>query len=329
MNEMKQIFLHIIRGLLGLLFILSGITKVIDTGSFVNTAWQYIPGALVTMAAVVLPAIEIVLGLMMMLCFQVRKAAAAILILTIGFTLIFAYGYWIKGITDCGCFGRTEWLKLPPSAVFLRNALIILAALWLFYQFEESPVETREDKELLRYKVITLLLLSPAAFTVAGVSYKSPYFQKEDIIRSSLGKPIRQTGFKNLKLPADSTYGIFLFSPGCPHCWDASANVASWKAAGLVDGLIAVTGQSQREKTEQRYRPWFGRGFNAIRYIPDKELERKAGTVPQLVIVQRDTVVFIQSGNIPSGYRLKYFNGQETKKKMDKPRTRKVPETAG
>ncbi len=324
MNAMKHISLHIIRVLLGLLFIISGLTKVIDTGSFVSTAWQYIPGALVTAVAVVLPAIEIVLGLMMMLSFGVRKAAATILVLTIGFTLIFAYGYWVKDITDCGCFGRAEWRKLPPWAVFLRNALIILAALWIFYRFEESPAETREEKELLRYKVITLLCLAPAAFTVAGVSYKSPYFQKEDIIRSLLGKSIRQTCFKDFKLPADSTYGIFVFSPGCPHCWDASANVASWKTAGLVDGLIAVTGQSQRKKTEQRYRPWFGRGFNAIRYIPDRELEKTAGTVPQLVIVQRDTVVFIQSGNIHSGYRLKYFNGQATKKKVDKPRPRKI-----
>lgn len=309
--DRKTTISQCMRILIGLLFAVSGITKVIDTRSFAAIAAQYAEGGLITAMAVLLPAVELLLGLSLILDFHTRPAVAAVAILTLFFTAVFAYGYFFKGVEDCGCFGPVQWLKLPPWAVFLRNAVIIVLGLWLYSRYGVKTAGTGEAEDFYRYKITALLVIGALAFTVAGVSYRSPYFQKQDIILSYLGRPVADGPFAALGLSADSTYALFVFSPGCPHCWDATANVASWKSAGLVQGIVAVTPASQRQRAEERYLPHFGAMLDRIYYLRDSEMARTASSYPHVVVVQRDTVVHIRSGSIPSGYKMKYFNAPD------------------
>src|SRR5690606_41775992 len=54
-------------------------------------------------------------------------------------------------------------------------------------------------------------------------------------------------------------YLVFVFSPPCPHCWDATENVKSYKEIGLVDEIygVVVQGAQGTPMYVERFKPNF------------------------------------------------------------------------
>ena len=124
------------RLVLGGVMLVAGLLKVSDlTGSVQNViAYQLFPYEVSRLIGIVLPIIEIALGVLLLAGLLTRAAAAAVGALLITFVggIVSA---WARGLSiDCGCFG-TGGPVAPGDTAYLgdiiRDAVLLLLALWL------------------------------------------------------------------------------------------------------------------------------------------------------------------------------------------------------
>jgi uncharacterized membrane protein YphA (DoxX/SURF4 family) len=121
---------------LAAVFLVSGVLKAIDPdGTYVAVrAYDVLPKAAVAAVAVVLPWLEIALGLLLLAGLATRAVAVA----GAGLLLVFVAGVtqaWARGLSiDCGCFGGGGVVD-PGQAAYgrelLRDAGFLLLAGWL------------------------------------------------------------------------------------------------------------------------------------------------------------------------------------------------------
>src|SRR5690606_16451947 len=251
--------------------------------------------------AVILPPMEFMLGAMLVSGRHVYAAAQWVVSLTLLFTLVYTYGLLTKGITDCGCFGNVEFMKLPPWGLYLRNAVLMGAALWV----ASSSKRAAGNPRIIGAREIALTLLGAAAFLTAGMSYKGPLLKQQQQAASTWHwQPRSATPFAQLQLSPDSAYALYLYRPDCPLCKDVAANAASWREAGLVDAVIALTSIEYHPAVDSLFVSRYGRYFDRLDYLGDAAMAKATSYVPTLVVIQSDTVRHVQIGKVPSGFRL-------------------------
>ncbi|GGC21216.1 hypothetical protein GCM10011386_11440 [Parapedobacter defluvii] len=297
---MKTKALPIVRIGIALVFLTSGFAKVLDTQAFVALVHRYVPGNLAVMA-VVIPPVEAMLGLCLLLGYQPREIAGTLAWLTLAFTLVYSYGLVTKGITDCACFGSVKNLQLPPWGVYIRNTLLLMGGFWMASAYPAH----REAAPVNRIRGAIVLLFGAAAFLLAGMSFDGPLRRNRVDNPHWLGLPRSRTPFAALPLSADSTYALYLYRPDCPLCKDMAANAASWREAGLVDAVVALTARSQAAVSDSLFRPGYGRYFDTLGLLTDQQMVTAVSHVPTLVVIEGDTVKYIHTGHLANGFRIR------------------------
>ncbi len=139
-----------IRLLLGALFIYASIHKIVDPESFAVSIYNYkiLPFGLINITAVVLPWLELLIGIC--LVFRLWYLGALFLVdllLLIFFSaLIFSF---IRGIDiDCGCFAAAGEGRLAVSMAWylMRDGLLLFLGLFLFFRVYSDRREACGDK---------------------------------------------------------------------------------------------------------------------------------------------------------------------------------------
>lgn len=97
-------------------------------------AYELLPAPLVDAVAVGLPALELVLGLMLLLGVFLRAAGAVSALLVLGF-LVGIGSAWARGLSiDCGCFGGGGYDAAAGPGTYLRSIardlLFLAMAAW-------------------------------------------------------------------------------------------------------------------------------------------------------------------------------------------------------
>jgi len=149
MSSLKSLVFSIwsyrgVRSLIGLVFLLSGASKIADPESFavVIDAYGLVPMGWAIAVAVVLSITELIAGLGLL--FDIRGSLSAITAMLLFFMLILGYGIWMGLDVDCGCFGPED----PEAEAFhgLRSALyrdfVILAGAVYLYWWRYSMKST-------------------------------------------------------------------------------------------------------------------------------------------------------------------------------------------
>lgn len=98
------------RLIVGGVFIYAAIYKIADPLSFANAIWNYhlAPGSLINLSALVLPWVEMLVGLGLILGILYRGSALLVNGLTIMFMIALAFAV-ARGLDiDCGCFKAGE-----------------------------------------------------------------------------------------------------------------------------------------------------------------------------------------------------------------------------
>ena len=125
-----RVFVLVLRVFLGALFIYSAADKVLDPEKFAIAARAYklLPVSFTNLFALVLSWSEMLAGIMLLFGVQTRKAAAAVFILLVMFTI--AIGTTIvRGLAiDCGCFSN-EGGAQTGYLLIIRNLFLITASL--------------------------------------------------------------------------------------------------------------------------------------------------------------------------------------------------------
>ena len=147
----------IIRILLGGLFILSGSLKLFEPDTFARIIALYdiLPDAFAAYAAILVPVLEVLLGLLLLMGYKLR-AAALLLMVLVALFIVFITVNLVRGRSfDCGCFDTRRFgLNINETIspwLVIRN-LIILAGLALVFRAEKhlASIEWYWEKKRLK-----------------------------------------------------------------------------------------------------------------------------------------------------------------------------------
>ena len=133
-----KIIINIIRILVGVLFIFSGLVKAIDPLGLSYKMqeffelWgmhQFNPHTL--WLSVVMIAFEIIAGVALLLGWRMRLFSWLLLLLIIFFTFLTGYAYLSGKFKNCGCFG--DCIPITPLTSFIKDIVLLVLILLLFF----------------------------------------------------------------------------------------------------------------------------------------------------------------------------------------------------
>lgn len=279
--------------IVGIVFIISGFSKSLDSSSFAETINSYGIGDLWFMSPVII-IIEMFLGLSLLLKIQLKRISFISLIFLIGLTLTYIYGWLFNDITDCGCFGDINILNSSPIFTLVRNTILIYLCADLCFSNEK---ETFNTKTVIGFCFITAMCVVSfiSGYTLDEVGYSGK--KSKDL------PAIKDTSLSSyVSTSADSTYLLFAFSYSCNHCLNSIENLKQYEKSGVVDKVIAFTvnDDEKREKFETNFKPDF-----EIRHLEKKDIVKLTRSFPRTFFIQNDTLQFTLSGELPSAYVLK------------------------
>ena len=188
----KKILLFILCSILGLVFILSGISKLYPIEPFEYTFvdigifnWQLAP-----FIARLLIGLELFIGLLLLFNLAFKKVAFKLGVLVLLLFCIYLLFLIIftgnKG--NCGCFG--SFIQMTPLQALIKNAIMIV----VFILLNKFHVGWLLNKKLIKLFVIILVLLAfviPFILNPVELDYSASYLNKSE---------------NNFKLELDSLY---------------------------------------------------------------------------------------------------------------------------
>ena len=122
------------RLVLGVVMLAAGVPKALNIAETqqVTRAYQILPYELANAWGMVMPFVEVVIGVLLILGLMTRLAAVVAGLLMIAF-IIGIVSVWVRGIKiDCGCFGGGGAVDDPKYGVeLLRDTALALTAGWL------------------------------------------------------------------------------------------------------------------------------------------------------------------------------------------------------
>lgn len=132
----REAIVWMLRIVVGLVFLGSGLVKCIDLWGFVYKIEEYLavwnvpqPRSLVEMTALTICCAEFAGGVMLMLGAYRRVAVWGLTAMMTVMLPLTAYIYIYSPVSDCGCFG--DFIVLSNGATFLKNILIMAALVYL------------------------------------------------------------------------------------------------------------------------------------------------------------------------------------------------------
>ncbi len=152
---LSPLIYHLIRVLLSVIFLWSGISKLMEPTEFVVIIDGYglMPDAWILPLAIALPLLEMVFGLGLLL--DIRGSLSVITGLLILFMAVLSYGIWLGLDIDCGCFGPED----PEAKAFhglwsalVRDIIMMPGIFYLYYQRFNQIVTPKRLRSF--YKII-------------------------------------------------------------------------------------------------------------------------------------------------------------------------------
>ena len=286
---MSQQLSKILRFLVGLVFLLSGLLKAIDTAAFADLMSEY--GA--TWFGFVAPLIifiEIFLGIMLVFDFYAKPISWATAIFLLVVSSIYLYGVTARGITNCGCFGPITWLNSKPWLTFTRNGILLGMLVPTLIRLQEKSKEI-SIPSVIFMAAIAVIVMFMCGFSIHGAKclQRQNTFQPIALDESPLSEYVT--------VHSDSTYLIFAFSYSCPYCQNSIGNVNQYVPMGMADRVVglAVEDSVARERFERLFETDF-----EIQEISALQMYRLSNTMPTTFFIRHDSIVSQYTGMVVS-----------------------------
>ncbi|MCQ2312324.1 MAG: hypothetical protein MJZ84_02585 [Paludibacteraceae bacterium] len=283
---------------LGLIFLLSGVGKMLNVILFQDLINQLGIAGLHLLAPLIIW-IELVLAFT--LCFQIhlKQVSLASIILLIIFTGVYTFGYVVKGVTDCGCFGSFTLFTTSPMFVYVRNISMIIAANYLY--FSKYQLKSNKSKWI---KIVAIIFAVTIAF-ITGISFHPFAFTHQE-------HPWKDKTITELNLPSDSTGSqnqlYFFYTFSCPHCLNSIENILATQRYGIVDTIKAFAISDDISATDSIRKVWEIRYPNLKTSIISSKTYAEINAFPTTLIVKHDSIVNVWIGEVPSPYTIAIQN---------------------
>lgn len=168
---MNKALLNLLRAIVGLLFIFSGLIKANDPLGFGYKLQEYFEvfhiaflNDYATVFAILLCTIEIVLGALLLLGIRSRNVASGLLLTIIFFTFLTFYSAFFEVVTSCGCFG--DAIPLTPWQSFSKDIVLLIMILYIYKKRTEiMPLISSERAQNWILGFIVLISLGFGLYT--------------------------------------------------------------------------------------------------------------------------------------------------------------------
>jgi uncharacterized membrane protein YphA (DoxX/SURF4 family) len=252
-----KIAVAIVRAIVGILFIISGLVKANDPlglsykmqeffelwNTSLSSSKFFLARPMMAlfeyfhdhslMLSVIMIALEILAGAALLLGWQKKLILRSLLVLIVFFTFLTAYAYLSGKFKNCGCFG--DCLPITPITSFLKDvALLVFILFLLFTQRYIEPLFTNAGRRFF--------MLCTLALSVGLQWYVLNYLPLVDCLPFKKGNNISQ----QMKIPAgalpDSFAIRFVYEKGgkkfefSPET--LPADLASYKYVDRIDKLV-------------------------------------------------------------------------------------------
>jgi uncharacterized membrane protein YphA (DoxX/SURF4 family) len=284
---MKISLKTIVQLFIGILFIVSGILKAIDSGWFAGLISNY-GFHWAAYLSPVISGLEIILGFCLILNISIRVTALIVGLMTAFFTFAYFFGFLFKNITDCGCMGT--FISIPPIVSIIRNILIIIGCYWLW------NISKDENSITPNWKKWAIYIIGGLSFCLSGSTLKESFIEKNKIkVGEQINKTVLQ-GYDSIISKGLSI--VYIFSPNCGHCWNATEIVKSIKK---TEGFGNVIGIAFPDADTTFYMKKMKPNYPVFVY-PTNELSEVVKEAPVLLVIENGKVKMIfKSENIPCG----------------------------
>jgi hypothetical protein len=185
---MKNGLVWFCRIAVGLLFIFSGLIKANDPLGFSYKLEEYFEvfhltslNGLALSLAVLLCALEMILGFALLVGARAIKVVWGLLLLIIFFAFLTFYSAYFKVVQTCGCFG--DAIPLTPWQSFTKDLILLLLVLVLF-------VNRKSIKSLANAKTGDNLLIGAAVVSIGFGLYTYNFLPVVDFLPYKIGANI-------------------------------------------------------------------------------------------------------------------------------------------
>ncbi len=139
-RNFNRVITLLLRLFLGGFYIAAGAVKIPDPGKFAEAVWNYriLPHALVNLAAITLPWIEVVAGILLVVGVWRKASVWLINAMTVLFIAAIASAV-VRGLNiECGCFGTVGGRDVGLKAI-LEDLVLLACGLWIAWNAEPKP----------------------------------------------------------------------------------------------------------------------------------------------------------------------------------------------
>ncbi|MBO9594549.1 MAG: DoxX family protein [Niabella sp.] len=204
-----KILVAIVRVIVGVLFIFSGLIKANDPIGLSYKMQEFfelwklssLNGITLTLSILMI-AFEIIAGAALLLGWKKKWIAWLLLLLIVFFTFLTGYAYLSGKFSNCGCFG--DCIPISSKTSFIKDLVLLVLILFLF-------INLRYIKPVFSGKTTAVLMVLVTAFSFLGQWYTLKYLPVLDCL------PFKKGSFipGKLKIPAnavpDSTEIVFVY----------------------------------------------------------------------------------------------------------------------
>lgn len=203
---------NIVRVIVGLLFIFSGLVKANDPLGLSYKMQEFFEiwglhkfNSWTLLMSVLMNAFEIIAGFALLLGWRIRLFSWLLLLLIVFFTFLTGYTYITGTPKNCGCFG--DCLPITSKTSFLKDVALTVLIGFLFWQ-------QKKIKPLFKEKWVTLTMFFITLFSFGFQWYTLKYLPLVDCLPFKKGNSIPE----KMKMPKnaipDSTVITFIYKKG-------------------------------------------------------------------------------------------------------------------
>jgi hypothetical protein len=301
---MKKTLLISLIFIFGLFYIFSGVIKIIDVDNFLYLIRSYNINIFLYVAPAI-PVIEIIVGLMFLFRIRLKNLVLFSILLLFFFTVIFSYGYFTKGVDDCGCFGGVDILKMSPVFFYIRNGLLIILSVFIYTNIQNDEIS--DNNLSFVHSVLIFAVILSSALIIGVRSNLKDYLRNTPYTilnindyheKEFLNKNIHETALSEyVTTSKDSTYIIFVFSYKCPHCIVSSHYLNEYIDNHAIDKVLGITKGTRKEEKLYSKNVKTKFDYKRIRFI---EMNEITTIYPISFYVESDTIRFKIKGTLPT-----------------------------
>ena len=168
----------ILRYFIAVIFIASGFVKAIDVKGFSFKLEEYFSPDVFNLTflqnftleiAILVVALELVLGLMLLLKTKLKCTLISLIALCVFFAFLTFYSAYFNKVTDCGCFG--DAIKFTPWQSFWKDMALLFGLVVLWFLNKKSETLTNE-KGCLKMPFLWLGIFASAYIIYHGIAHE-------------------------------------------------------------------------------------------------------------------------------------------------------------